>query len=56
MKINFSAFKHKPLKLHAKSLQDGQYLLSDNTQYLNIDSVELIKTTPSSWLQKEELL
>ena len=53
VQIYFSAFKHKSFELHAKSLQDGQYLLSNNTQHFNIDPVELIKTPPGSRLWKE---
>ena len=50
VQVDFPTLKHEPLALHSKSLQDGQDLLSYNTEYFNIDPVKLIKTTPSSRL------
>ena len=48
------ALKGKPLGLLTQSLEDGQDLLSHHRQNLNVDTIELIKTTPGPRLEEEQ--
>ena len=45
---NFCIFKVESFLFQFNSLLDGLYLLSNDGKYLELDSVELVKATPSS--------
>ena len=48
------ALEHKPLRLLAQGLEDGQDLLGHHRQDLDVDTIELIETAPGPGLETDE--